>query len=73
MSLVVPLDSGPLGMVTNPGGSAETLECERWLEGLVLAGADVAVPEIADYEVRRELVSELLKSAGVPGQTRKMR
>lgn len=42
-------------MVTHPGGSFETLDCERWLESLELRGADVVVPEIADYEVRREL------------------
>ena len=43
-------------MLTNPGATPTTLECERWLEGLLLRGADVVVPEIAGYEVRRELI-----------------
>jgi len=56
MSVIVLLDSGPLGMVTNPSASAGTDECNRWLESLLLEGVEVVVPEIADYEVRRELL-----------------
>jgi predicted nucleic acid-binding protein len=56
MSRIVLLDAGPLGMVTNPKSSPETDRCNRWLEGLLLNGVEVAIPEIADYEVRRELL-----------------
>lgn len=56
MSLVVLLDAGPLGMVTNPGATPETDAVASWMEGLVRRGTDVVVPEIADYEVRRELL-----------------
>lgn len=56
MSRVVLLDSGPLGLVTNPRLSPKSLECVEWLQGLLARGADVVVPEIADYEVRRELL-----------------
>ena len=56
MSRVVLLDSGPLGLVTNPGGSKQTAACGRWLQKIVVDGARVMVPEIADYEVRRELI-----------------
>lgn len=52
---VVLLDTGPLGYVTHPGRE-EREEAARWLAGLLRAGARVAVPEIADYELRRELV-----------------
>ena len=56
MSIVVLLDSGPLGLVTNPGGSSETYQCNLWLESLIVRGVEVKIPEIADYEVRRELL-----------------
>jgi len=56
MSMIVLLDAGPLGMVTNPKASPETDLCNRWLESLLLNGVEVAIPEIADYEVRRELL-----------------
>jgi hypothetical protein len=32
MSLVVLLDAGPLGLITNPRGSSETYQCNLWLE-----------------------------------------
>ncbi|MBW4509494.1 MAG: nucleic acid-binding protein [Scytonematopsis contorta HA4267-MV1] len=57
MSKIVILDSGPLGMVTNPKTtSTESQECKLWLDNLPLRGYEVALPEIADYEVRRELI-----------------
>lgn len=64
MSRIVLLDAGPLGMVTNPRGSPETEACKDWLAALVESGAVVVVPEIADYEVRRELL-RLNRSRGL--------
>ena len=56
MSRTILLDSGPLGLVTNPGGSKEAAVCGQWLLERTTGGATVMVPEIADYEVRRELL-----------------
>ncbi len=56
MSRVVLLDSGPLGMVTNPRATPLALECQLWLDSLEPKGYKVMLPEIADYEVRRELL-----------------
>lgn len=56
MSRVVLLDAGPLGLVTNPRRSPQAISCAGWLQTLVAAGWRVIVPEIADYEVRRELL-----------------
>jgi len=57
MSRVIILDSGPLGMVTNPkASSAEIQECKVWLNSLMRRGEIIIMPEIADYEVRRELI-----------------
>jgi hypothetical protein len=54
--VIVVLDSGPLGLVSNPRGNAEAQRCGTWLRGLLNDGVRVVHPEIADYEVRRELL-----------------
>jgi predicted nucleic acid-binding protein len=56
MSMVILLDAGPLGLITNPRASQEARECNQWLESLALKEIQVKIPEIADYEVRRELL-----------------
>ncbi len=56
MSRTILLDSGPFGLITNPKASPATAACGRWLVGALDQGAAVLVPEIADYEVRRELI-----------------
>ena len=53
---VILLDAGPIGLVTNPNMSAAGITCNQWLQAHVNAGNHVIVPEIADYEVRRELL-----------------
>lgn len=50
------LDTGPLGLLANPKETEPTLRCQAWLQRTVEAGTDVLVPEIADYELRRELI-----------------
>jgi hypothetical protein len=54
--MIVLLDSGPLGILSNPNSSPTTLECRYWAEALVAKGYRLIVTEIADYEVRRELL-----------------
>lgn len=56
MSRTILLDAGPLGLVTNPKFSPQSLACAQWLQKLIASGARVVVPEISDYEVRRELL-----------------
>jgi predicted nucleic acid-binding protein len=53
MTEVVVLDSGPLGLISHPRPTSDILV---WLARLVADDAMVCVPEIADYEVRRELL-----------------
>jgi predicted nucleic acid-binding protein len=54
--MTVLLDTGPLGRVSNPRATPINRECHEWLLTLVNHGHVVLVPEIADYEVRRELL-----------------
>ncbi len=56
MSLVVLLDAGPLGLASNPRQAPENDAINLWLENLLTSGIVVGLPEIADYEVRRELL-----------------
>jgi predicted nucleic acid-binding protein len=56
VSRTVVLDAGPLGLVTNPKLSAESVACAQWLQAHVTSGSRLIIPEIADYEVRRELL-----------------
>jgi hypothetical protein len=56
MSKVVLLDSSPLGLVTNPRMTDTALLCNEWLEALLVANVRVIIPEIADYEIRQELL-----------------
>jgi predicted nucleic acid-binding protein len=63
MNRIIVLDSGPLGMVTNPKAKGIPLDCQIWLKLLLGRGEQIVIPEIADYEVRRELLrAGLLKS-----------
>ena len=56
MNRIVLLDSAPLGMVTNPKQTAENESCRLWLRNLLSQDVEVIIPEITDYEVRRELL-----------------
>lgn len=56
MSTAVVLDTGPLGVLINPNHTAVPVACRGWLASLQTAGRQVILPEIADYEVRRELI-----------------
>lgn len=50
------LDSGPLGLITNPRVSPDAQRLVAWMMARLAEGARVMVPEVIEYEVRRELV-----------------
>lgn len=56
MARLVLLDSGPLGLLTAPPQKAASQSCAQWLANMVDAGCRIVVPEITDYELRRELL-----------------
>jgi hypothetical protein len=58
MGLIVVLDAGSLGLASKPRGKPDRDRCRDWLLALDAAGARIVVPEIADYEVRRELLGK---------------
>jgi len=50
------LDSGPLGLACDRPGKPSANHCRLWLNSLSASGVRVLIPEIIDYEVRRELI-----------------
>lgn len=56
MARIILLDSTPLALLCRPHGHGPGDVCRRWLDSVKKAGIIVAVPEMADYEVRRELI-----------------
>lgn len=55
MVKVVVLDSTPLWLLVGPPNPPGTA-CTAWANGLLAAGHRLVIPEIIDYEVRRELL-----------------
>lgn len=53
---VVLVDSGPLGFLANPNQTRKATACRAWAASLKAAGHRVIIPEIIDYEIRRELI-----------------
>jgi len=49
------LDSGPLGHACRRPGTLLADQCRLWIDALIARGVEVVVPEIADYEVRRDV------------------
>ncbi|NER24545.1 MAG: type II toxin-antitoxin system VapC family toxin [Symploca sp. SIO1C2] len=56
MSQVIVLDSAPVGLITNPKATGLSAKCQEWFSNLFDRGYDVILPEIIDYEIRRELL-----------------
>lgn len=53
---LIVLDSGPLGLILQRAGYQQADECRAWFKRHLSAGRRVVVPEIVDYELRRELL-----------------
>lgn len=56
MSRIIVLDAGPLGLLMQRRGLPVAEVSRSWAARRVGKGDSVLVPEIADYEVRRELL-----------------
>jgi hypothetical protein len=50
------LDRGPLGLIVRAPSKPHVVRCLAWLKTILAAGAVVVIPDIAHYEVRRELL-----------------
>ena len=57
------LDTGPLGQISHAKASSTNTEITKWVLEKLAAGYEVIIPEIADYELRREYVLNREKMA----------
>ncbi len=63
MKRLIVLDTGVAGLLTNPRPSTLAKTCRQWFNALQAAGDIIALPEIVDYELRREfLLNDALES-----------
>ena len=44
------LDTGPLGLMTNPRALPQAVRCRQWAKDLSAAGVRLFVPEIAEAQ-----------------------
>lgn len=52
--MTILLDSGPLWLLISPRQTHETRRCQDWLTAHLVAANLAVIPEIVDYEIRRE-------------------
>ena len=52
--MIVLLDAAPVGLMTNSKQPPSALACYRWASRIVNGGNRVCLPEVIDYEIRRE-------------------
>ena len=67
MARIIVLDSGPLGLLRDRRGKPRVEQIIDWRINAVANGWLIAIPAIADYEVRRELIR-----AGRPSAVRRL-
>jgi predicted nucleic acid-binding protein len=53
---VIALDTSPLSLVTHPKADPVADACKKWLADHLARGTRVVVPEVVDFELRRELI-----------------
>jgi hypothetical protein len=59
--MIVFLDSGVIGILSNPNKNNQVIACENWLYSLLAKSVYVVSSDICDYEVRRNLVLETMR------------
>lgn len=63
--MIVFIDSGILGKLSNPNRTEETIAVNNWLFSLLGKGVYIVSSHICDYEVRRSLILESLRKSNV--------
>lgn len=56
MKRTVLLDTSVLSLASNPKPAPLAIACRQWIETHTKTGSRIIAPEIADYELRRELL-----------------
>jgi hypothetical protein len=56
MARLILLDSGPLGLTVRAPNKPQVVRYNAWLHAISTTGTTIVIPDIAHYEVRRELL-----------------
>ncbi len=56
MARLILLDAGLLGLISAKNRTPEVLAFEGWMKAVTDGGADLLIPDVTRYEVRRELL-----------------
>jgi predicted nucleic acid-binding protein len=56
MNTIILLDSTPVGLITNPRKNEQAQQCQLWFDRHIYEDDTFILPEIVDYEIRRELL-----------------
>lgn len=56
MARVIVLDTSPLWLAASAVGKPPADACRAWIKAIEIAGYQIVLPEICDYEVRREFL-----------------
>ena len=67
--MLIALDSGPLGDLINPNNPPPAQAIRAWMRNHLASGDEFLLPEIADYEVRRNEILETLICPFGPSQS----
>ncbi len=70
--MIVLLDTGPLGLITSSKASPGARESNVWLQFLLRENHFVVIPEIVDYELRREFLRGRMTKALINLETLSM-
>jgi hypothetical protein len=67
--MLIALDTGPLGDLINPNNTADAVAIRTWMASHLAKGVGFLLPELADYEVRRNEILETLICPFGPSQS----
>ena len=61
--MIVFLDTGVLGAISSPRQTGQVGQCQEWFYGLLARGVYVISSDLCDYEVRRGLLLNSIKTS----------
>jgi predicted nucleic acid-binding protein len=67
--MLIALDTGPLGDLINPNNTGDAVAIRTWMASHLAKGDKYLLPELADYEVRRNETLEVLICPIGPSQS----
>lgn len=61
--MIVFIDTGVLGLLSSPNDKLEAQQCQEWFFGLFARGVTMISSDLCDYEVRRGLILDQMRTS----------